>query len=211
MIPIDSQALEEARRALGLGGSGSGALSGVTEFDDSLLQQVADMLPIIRRSRTLAGTEGIFPVNISNVHSGAGTINATIDPFAIASPRAAYPSPILPGFDLWMFQCAMTLTVASTLTSGLFRIGYDSSVIGFGAATDQAIFYAGWDAEASLAGGTFGESGTLGVTSVIQGRPLRVKRGSTFLYSTLVTAAVTARLEMLLGIFPATLGQDVAI
>ena len=210
MIPIDSQALEEARRILGLGGSGSGAAAGVTEYDDGLLQQVFDTVPVIRRGRTIAGSEGIFAAAFANVHVGGTetSIDTTTEPFNEAAAAAGFPSPIPRGLDLWLLKSFFTISTAGVFNDGMLRVTYPAAIAGFGLlAVDLP--YAIYNAEVSAVGVIWGGSSLQGTDLVVQGRPLRLHRQNRLELSTRAQSAVTVTCNLLLGLFPASLGQDI--
>ena len=211
MIPVDSQALEQARLALGLTGSGSGAASGVTEFDDGLLQQVMDTIPIIRRSRTPAGSEGIFSASLTNNHVAIGVLASTVDPYNPGVTTAGYPSPVPPGFDVWLMQAFVTLNMAGRFSDGALRVVYPFDHQAFGNNVDMDLPFGIWNAEVTLSQAAIilGGSSLMGTTHVVQGRPVRIGRRQTLEFISSAADALTVTCGFLIGLFPSGLGQDI--
>jgi len=210
MIPIDSQALEDARRILGLGGSGTGAGAGVTEFDDGLLQQVFDAGPVIRRGRTPAGSEGIFSASLTNNHIVDGILATTVDPYNPGATTAGYPSPVPQGFDFYLLRTFVTLSTGGFLNGCMLRVVYPFDHQAFGDAVDMDLPYAMYNAEVTTAGIIFAGSSLMGTTNVVQGRPLRIGRRQTLEFVSEVTGgALGVACRFLVGLFPSSLGQDV--
>lgn len=213
MIPVSSQVLEELRRVLGLGGSGSAAAAALTEFDDALLQQVFDVTPMVRRGGTLTPGAGIYVSEIRNIHSGSGTITANKNPFQLPSSAAGYPIPLPAGLDFWIFKAFSTFDTASVFTDGQLRIIYPlNQVVQSTQAADVDFPFAIWDDEHTITPSIiYGEVAEEGVSSIVQGRPVRLGRGQTLEWSSLVTAAAECTVHMLWGVFPIGLGQDIEI
>jgi len=212
MIPIDSQALEGLRRILGLGGSGAGAAAGVTEFDDGQLQQVLDTVPVIRRGRTFAGSEGIFNASLTNNHVAVGVLASTVDPYDVdTAVTGGYPSPVPAGFDLYLLRAFVTLSVAGRFSDGALRVVYPFDDQAFGDAVDMDLPFGIWNAEVTLSGASIilGGSSLMGTTHVVQGRPLRLGRRQTLEFLSSASDALGVTCRFLMGLFPSSLGQDI--
>ena len=101
---LKSQALGILNKAIGLsGGSGVG---GETQLDDDNVSQVLATNDIIRRSLTLAGSDGIFLAITQNTHgAGSSTQTSQIEvnrPQGLA--HAPYPAIIPDGLEVWVLH-----------------------------------------------------------------------------------------------------------
>lgn len=213
---IDSDALAVANRALGLTGTGAAE----TVLLDGSVDQVLDVVPIVRRGRTLAGRQGIFSGDMSNVHGGATTIVNSINPYQIATAAltAPYPSPVPRQFDLWLLGVSAIRSAGAGDGTGLLDIELINS--GFqindsGAAGAQGI----------LPVASWGQVDTLGGTDVLTTpvmkqpyQPINLRLPSSeagnecaVVFRTTSTAAATFICELWLGMFPVALGQDAQV
>jgi len=116
---IDSDALGDLTKALGLTGAGSR----VTELSDGVVDQALDVVPVIRRGRTIGQSQGLFTGNLQNAHTDAETITNNIDPYAPGATFVVPPFPaIVPAqFDVWLINCTLRRQSGSgTLNAGLF-------------------------------------------------------------------------------------------
>jgi len=209
---VDSGALLLVNRILGIAGSQTGAQR--TELDDGTLTQVLEVGSIVRRSRSLPGTDGIFCAILrTNMGAGVTTETATLNPYTPGGANLApFPDPIPAGFDFWVAGASLIQAggIAGNFTNALFRTLYDASMIGlaideagqtFGSAT-AAIPLAFWD-DLTLGFGTM-EDGT-------QWLPLglRIRRGQTLQLDVAATDAVVVDLVLICALVPAALGQDI--
>ncbi len=206
---VDSDALGIVNRALGLTGAGAA----LTEFLDGQLAQTLDVAALIRRGRTLAGTSGMFQFVLTNVHTGATTLTTTLRPYNQATNvTAPFPAPVPRHFDLWYFgaqaiRLSGTGTVVGELVLGNIQlgIGENDSGVAVGAG---GIIMATWD---SLSGAISGSNALLlsGIGAPFQGMRIRHPRSATDLQWTTVSSATSSyRCQVIVGLFPAGLGQD---
>jgi len=214
MKRIDSGALELANRALGLTGTSPLA---VTEYEDGQLVQQIDVAPIVRRSRTLGITQGLFTFLIRNIHAAGDTQLTAITPFnlGVTGVRAPFPSPIPRTFDLWLLNATLRQVSGTGTLSAVLNVDFPFDNLGFGidsagvavvASDDVALAY--WDA---LATETleFGILNQLGVLAKINMR-LPHNPNTRITFSSTSSAAATFDLNMRMALFPVTLGQDIA-
>lgn len=210
MRKIDSQALDVLAKALDLSGQGSP----VTELTDGVVDQVIEVGPIIRRSRTQADTEGIYSAVIRNVHAAANSITATINPYnAGTTAIAPYPTPMPRGFDIWLLTAVVTQISGTGTVSAALRVNVRAGQMGissFGAATASNQNVAFWDTivdENIL----FAVKG--GVPTPIQRIGMRLPRDplTGLVFSTTSSAIASFDCYMMLGVFPSGLGQDVIV
>jgi len=209
---VDSDALGVANQALGLTGSGAD----VTEFLDGELGQTLDVAPIIRRGRTQAATQGIYQGYLRNEHAGAGSLATTEAVYAVdVGVLAPYPDPVPAQFDIWLMAAFLrqesgTGTIEATLTAVYPAVtrgwGLDDSGL---AVTDSPMetVLAFWDTIVTV-GVSFGLQGTQGPMAHIG---MRLPRSDTMLlrFRSTASALATFGCQVMLGIFPVALGQDI--
>jgi len=212
--PIKSDALTELDAALGLTGSGTA----VAELQDATVEQVMELTAIVRRSRTLAGTQGIFTGTIHNIHVGAQSRTTSVDPYAVtAGVIAPYTNPIPRGLDVWLFGCSMarisgTGTINASLDIGTSLSGWGIDSAG-AAVTLQTTQIANWDTITTYGGFASGGLSTdLHVYTKIGLRlPQVAGQGTALIFRTASSATSTYALSLHMGLFAASLGQDVAV
>lgn len=216
---VDSEALLLVNRVLGVSGTTPGASN--TTLDDENIAQVLTVNDIIRRSRTVAGSSGIFRFVLRAIHAGAGDISTTVEPYNVAAIGriAPWPRPVPRGFDLWVLGASTSEVVAGTSTSfaGMLTVlnmtqgfGVDNAGVAVVANTVQPI--ALWDAEGAIGGGVIGTR--VGLSS-FQGGPLRLPRQPgaggpiSLSFATTLDGTGTWDCTIMVGLFPEALGQDV--
>lgn len=210
MKKIDSDALGTLTRALGLTGAGSP----ITELADGVVDQALDVSPIVRRGRTLAGTEGNVIFRLRNGHTGATSTTTTINPFALAAGQIApYPANLPLQFDLWLLSASLRRTSGTGTLSGALFINLPAAIIGVSVQGASALAagitshaLAHWDAIVS-------ENIDFGITDT--GGPwvkigMRLARSITTQIVFATTSSATSSYDLLLnmGVFPISLGQD---
>lgn len=210
MKKVDSDALGVVNRALGLSGTGSP----LTEFADGIVDQSLEVGPIVRRGRTLAGTEGNVIFRLRNGHTDAQAITTIINPFAVvAGEIAPYPEFLSNKFDLWLLSASLRRTAGGgTLSAALF-VNLPAAIIGISVQGSSALVagitshaLAHWDAIIS-------ENIDFGITDT--GGPwakigMRLPRAPTTQIVFASTSSLTSSYDLLLnmGVFPIALGQD---
>lgn len=211
MKAVDSDALGTVNLALGLSGQGAP----LTEFMDGQVNQVLDVASMVRRGRTPAGLSGWYIGILQNVHSGAGTLSTSATPYAqTVGTRATWPNPLPAQFDAWLMGASVRRQSGSgTLTAALF-LDVDDSQVGFGvddsgvAVTihnSQGLVF--WDSQLT-------ENVTMGLKE--DGQPyqrigLRLPRGATLTFTSTASALSTWKAQLILGLFPVGLGQDIVV
>jgi len=212
---IDSSALLAVNRILGIAGSRTGSQR--TELEDGQLVQVLDTNPIIRRSRSLPGTSGIFMAVMENNHgAGATAEESDLDPFTPgALSFAPYPSPVPEGFDFWIASAHVRHVsgTASNFTNAALRFATTAAMMVLG--VDEAgaaitrvgrnIPVAIWD---TIEGGSVG-AGVRENGEVWLRMGLRVRPGMRLLFDSAATNAVVVELILLCSLVPSALGQDI--
>lgn len=210
-LEIDSQALYNLKRVLGTAGRGGGS----TELEDDTLTQVLDIWPVVRRSRTMANSSGIFNGAIRNIHGAADSQATTVDLYNPGDlAHRGWPSTVPMGFDVWVLGAQLQRDAgASNITGGLLRLtAGDTFGLGIGAPS-------GFEPSDSPILAAFGASPTTG-PSVIAVYPelgtgkavakigARIRRGFVLSLDTTSGGTCTVRCIMTLGLFPEGLGQD---
>ena len=209
MKTIDSDALDEVFRALGL----SGPRAPVTEFASGQLEQTINVEPLVRRGRTQALTTGIYSAILETNHAGADTQVASVDPYNVGTGVIApYPDPVGRGFDVWLLAAGVRQSSGSGTLSGLLTMAYPASSQGWGvdeagaavvSNAEQVVAF--WDGLATVTIG-FGILNQLGVQQKIGQRVPR--GGSLIVWRSTSSAAAVFLCTMLIGVFPVALGQD---
>ncbi len=219
MIDINSDALVEVARGLGVDGTGAR----VARLADGELDQVLDVVPFVRRGRTQAATQGIYVGTLRAIHAAANSVTVSLNPFNPgASAMAPYPAslnvPVNRRFDVWCLAAiimqsagAGALSAALTLVLPAITrgIGIDSAAASVtDGNTEFPLAY--WDAFIT-------ENMTFGLRNGARGpwQPIGVRlprHNNTILrLRSTSTAASTIECTTLLGVFPVALGQDVKV
>jgi len=210
---IDSFALGDINKLLGIAGRGSSQ----TLLEDGHLQQVIDVRSLVRRSRSLAGTEGIFQCLWVTAHgAGASTLEVEINPYRPLSgtPVSPYPVRVRRGFDFW--ACYMTVrSVSGTITNAseaVLTLNSPASHVGFGEddsgsaiLTAPIAVIARFDSGISEAGSTF--------MITADGEPRvwlnqRIRRGATLQFLSTASNPVTLHCTIACTLVPSAVGQD---
>lgn len=210
MKKIDSQALDVLNKALDMRGPGSP----VTELADAIVDQVLSVNEIVRRSRTQAGTEGIYTALLRNIHTGGTSLTISVLPFNPgARGLAPYPSPMPAGFDVWLLSAAVTQLSGSGTISANLRVQVPPRVMGL---------------STTAAGVTLAQSVGIWNTIVAEGITVAFKSGQTepvqnigmrlprdplteIIFSSTSSATATFDCFCMIGVFPVGLGQDVVV
>jgi len=207
---VDSQALGEVNRALGITGRGAQR----TELLDGQVVQTLDIGPIVRRGMTQGVTQGIYYAILRNIHVAADTRVTSVNPYnQTIGNLPPYPLLVPAGFDLWLLSAAVRQDSGSGTIAASLGILYPSTSQAFGedssgAAVEEQDEYplCSWDAIV-----------TVGISWAVlqQGGSwmrfaLRLPRFNALelTFRSVSSAAVTWDCVLTLGLFPATLGQD---
>lgn len=210
MKKINSQMLESLNKALGLSGRGSQA----TELTDGIVDQVIDVLPVVRRSRTFAQTDGIFYALLRNVHAAADSRAVSLFPYApTTTALPPYPAPMPRDFDVWLLSSAIRQSAGAGTLSGSLRISAPAELMGLstlGTPIGSTTNVAFWDTLVT-------EGVTFGILAAepkpVQKIGLRLPRATTteLIFASTSSAATTFDCICMLGVFPVGLGQDVLV
>lgn len=203
---VDSQALQRVSKTLQLSTPGAEE----TLFIDERLEQVLDVGPIIRRGLTLAGTEGLYTANIRNTHSGSqGNVVTVIDPWSLGGvARPPFPGSIPNNLDLWITGFMMEIVSGTNeFDSGFFDLFVPTTHQAFGTISTNIVLGT-WLGQITLAGVAFGKA--FPATANFHKMGLRVPRNATFRFHTRNTGANSPvfQLDLMLGLFPSSMGQD---
>jgi len=216
MKKIASDALITINRLLGIGG-GSG--QGETLLDDGNLAQTLPIIDALRRARAGGVGDGWFYGVLQNVHAGAGILTSSVDPYDPAEliPLvSSYPDPVPRDLDIHLIAVGANRTSGTgALDGGVLFVNFTAGLQGWGAddggslvtvvASAGLVLFTGLNTTVS----TFVPAVT-GDGSIFQSLNIRIPRGMTLNFRTDAAAAATYRLAIVLGLFPASLGQDIA-
>ena len=208
---VDSDALTILTKSLGLTGAGSP----VTELTDGIVDQSLSVNEIVRRSRTQVSKEGLYTATIRNSHTGAATVTSAVTPYAVPTIGIIppYPDPVPPLFDIWLLQASIRQvsgagTILATLSiryPGQQGWGLRAGTVFVGVA--QAHRLALWD--------TIVSDGTNFAVLAGSGQPsafprTRIPRGGNteLIFASVSSETVAFDCQMVLGVFPVSLGQD---
>jgi len=211
---LSSEALTWVNRALRL--YGSSPLQ-ETELVDGHVDLVLAINEIARRGNTLGVGQGIFTAAMRNEHAGSGTLATSVDPFnvAVGNVIAPYPSPVPKDFDVWLVGAGLGRTGGTGTVTASLSIDYQADAQGWGEADDgSAVVSAGGNplifwTQALLQTSIQGMQGDAFPYGPIH--PIRLRRPVTFLtFSSTASAAADWQCNLILGVFPVTLGQDIS-
>jgi len=216
---IDSGALTDLNRSLGVAGPGSGR----TELEDGSLVQTIEVKSTVRRSRSLGTTTGWFYGVLRHVHAGAGGLSATMDPYAVPVANAIppYPAPTVPeGQDVYLISasCVRNSGTATNFLSGAVVLLPPAVNQAFGAndaaaavSTQPEIALCRWD----LMNTEITSTPNFALQQSGEPRPiinLRIPRGSILSFESEVdTGAFSCDCVLIFSLGTAAFGQDVGL
>ncbi len=212
MKRIDSDALSLVNRSMGLTGAGSPQ----TELHDGEVFQTLDVARLVRRGRTVVGSGGLFTVNLENAHTGAQSLNTSVDPYAqpvgVIPP---YPSPVPLQFDIWLLWATIQRKSGSGSISALLDANFPGQGFGEddgGAAVvaNDAQPLAHWDALVSEGIQFLVLAGSEQPRANLNFRMPRPTAADTsrFRFRSTSSATSTYAMTVVLGMFPTAMGQD---
>jgi len=202
---LDSGALTLLNEILQLGGGGSQ----ITQLDDENVSQTLDVTSVIRRSLSFANSGGLFYFGYSLVHAGAGVLTQLVDPYTNLSAGVnSFPTVMPRGFDVWLLTGNLRrASGAGALTGASLEVILNVTMRGSGSSITSTTIPVGfWDTL---------EADTLQDYAVTQsGEPmlkpmLRLRRGMRVQIRTNSTGVATFHGLVIVGAFPAGMGQDV--
>jgi len=206
MRQVTSQALDNINEVVGLGRGGAQ----LTQFEDGILQQTLVANDFIRRSKALGGSEGLFGLEMANVHAGATTISLNVDPYALTlgTEIPPYPTPVPRGFDFWLLDATVLTTGAGIITDADVHMTWPATKTAFLVAGSTFHAMAAWDGDAVV--GTIARWMTANgeINTIRQRLGVRVPRGATIGFGSAASAAGTATFQITCALLPAGLGQD---
>lgn len=214
---VDSGALTLLNRMLGLAGQGSAQ----TLLEDGTLNQTLDVAATVRRSRTIAGSDGgLFSFSMENEHGAGATDRVTnVDVYGTGGTAENGVPPIVPSDLEWFLLYAGLITTGGTsslFTEGVASLLFTPGMIGFsrqssgGAASnanlDIPIPLGRWDL-LSTADGSSGV-GVQEDGAVMQRIGIRIRRGSSIRFNSAAGGVVDVALVGVAALVPIVLGQD---
>lgn len=216
MKDVTGDALETIDKALGI--TPGQSASGTVEFEDKLLQQTFAVNEPVRRGRTLGSTTGLFSAFMRNVHSADSVVTTTVDPYVIGATAAIAPYPAAINemqFDIWLLGAHVEQVSGSGTLAAILRYIPNAAGAAWGisdsgtAVSGVASFVVGfWDTLVTIGGLVFGIQEQGGPTAF---PGLRIRRGATLSFTSDSSDLATFQVNLLLGTFPVSLGQDVKV
>ncbi|MEE8488687.1 MAG: hypothetical protein V3S43_00015 [Acidimicrobiia bacterium] len=214
---IQSQALDTVNESLGLAGSGDAQ----SELLDGVVHQFLDVGPIARRGRTFAANEGIFKLQLANIHVITGVLDSTLNPYALgAAAINPFPEIVPRGFDLWLLGASLIRTSGSSILNdaALFMSnlasggGIDSNSVA--TALSPPMCVAMWTDLSVLLTTHYAQAGDGSRVNPFKNLQIRIPRiggGGTpvsLTFESKTNGTATMVCTMLVGMFPTALGQD---
>lgn len=214
MKKIDSDALGDITRALGLSGRGAP----ITELTDGIVDQSLNVNELVRRGRTIAGTQGIFTAVMRNVHGAGNTLATTVSPYETPAGNtiAPWPSPMPKQFDIWLLSATVRQASGTgTLAAALYidyagtQQGWGETDSGGGIVSAERIPLAFWDALATVSNefAVLNQLGTFARIGMRIPRPM-VLGDTNLVFISVSSAIATFDCQLVLGVFPIGFGQD---
>jgi hypothetical protein len=206
---LDSGALQDLNSILGATGGDA-----ATVIDSGLLQLALNANAIVRRGRTPSGSAGIFTARLANAHSGAGSLTNDTNPYSPTAPGAGFPATdVAKRYDVWILASRLSRTAgASALVSATLQIRYPATRVAFGSSSATLIDIRHWLVSAypmvTLSGDDLFRS-LEGAGAIALHHPIRIGEGGLIRYISDAAGAATFSLDLLLGVFPKGLGQDI--
>jgi len=203
-------------------GIGQGITTPTVVDDDSVALTLPVVPDVARRGLSVGGVGGIFQGILENVHSVADDEQSAIAPYeAGVDAVPPYPASIGTGFDLWLLRASVVRTLgAGTLDGATLKLraplanqpslGFGRDDAGAPVTNNSQHHLAFWN---SLFTGAAGVN-AVGINDIAgvceQPINMRLPRGCLLTFDTTAgTASATFRIIMILGLYPAGLGQDV--
>lgn len=222
MATVKEDQFKVMQKVLGIPGS---QLSGATEVDLDSAQQTLPLIPnIVRRGVQLGPTEGWFQGVLENVHSAADGENSAIDPYKPgASAQNAFPAIVPEGWDVWLHgACVVRISGAGdldatgegallALNSGIDKLAWGEDDAGDPVTTHPLWYLKRWTKIVEGISATASEDPARDDFGVMYHTVnMRMPRGIKITFKTESDAAATFQLNMILGVFPTAMGQDIA-
>ena len=210
MIRFTGDALGILQQSLGIPGIGSPR----TELADGVVDLSVDVNAFARRGRTQALSQGIYTGAMQNIHSAGNTVTSSITPYNVAvGVIAPYPSPVDRSFDVWVLGFSVRQTSgAGTMTAVVYTDtpgnaqGWGIDSAGTAVVGGARIALAYWS---SILAGPNLTFGLLDQGGVFQRTAVRILPNQSLVFASTSSEAAEFRCEVLTGLFPLALGQDV--
>jgi len=214
MRDIDSDALSQVQRQLGISGVGTG----VAMLEDDELRQVLDVGPAVRRGRADVANGGWFWGVLVNEHAGASSLSSFINPYEpMALSLTSFPPLVdVSRFDIWIAGATLRLlSGATSIADAALIIGAPLRSLAFGKTDSGAgitpsgggFVIQSWGTKV-VASDTF----TYMLPEVrvpFETTNIRMPRGSNLVFDTQSIGVSTYELSIIMGLFPIGLGNDI--
>jgi len=217
MAEIKNEILQIIFKMIGNPGQ---SISQTTILEDSTVTQTMPIVPeIARRSLVEGNSTGWFEGVMQNTHGAADDEESQIDPYRPGvNAVAPYPRVVPSAWDLWLlFVGGRQISGGGTLTGAVLGINPDNVSQGWGITdapaplvTTPTVQLAAFDSISTLAAGIGFSPMMTEQGLVLQPVGMRIARGSIFTFNSTSTGSAVFQMYMVMGLFPASLGQDVA-
>jgi len=193
------------------------------DLQDELIQQSLNVVAPIRRDLSPGGLGGLFTAKMFNGHGGSDTVTVDVNPYTLAEVTGVgfigngYPLPVEQlTFDVWLLAAsAQTITGSGDFGGGFAGLISGSAAMGWrrGSASSVAIInpFALYDQEVTYGNRVQLSDGAAGGHTLLP-RPFRIGGSADvrIRFETVKAGAGAAsyELDLLLGVWPASLGQD---
>lgn len=216
MREFDSPGLRELHRILRV----STGPPQLQELDDGIIQQMLELNAFLRRELTPQGSSGIFTASILNTHTGSDTETTLVNPYTPGTTfvKPEWGDPVAAGLDVWLLAAhAEAVTGLGDFGGGGLALVSDSNAMGWRneanaiAVNSQIMTY---DQELAQGAQTFLMSNANDIIMLDErgNGGIRIPReaDTRIEFQTIKTGAgaATYKLFMILGLFPAGMGQD---
>jgi len=207
---IDSQYLGDLNLAIGLTGAGSPQ----TELRDDVVFQTLDVNPIARRGGTLGGTNGLFTIEIHNVHTDAEDIVGSVNPYESGVANLPpFPAVVPRGLEIWVLSASVLRASGSGTFTGLLDMGSQASGIsindsGVQVAQVGSSILASWGSIVNRGGGQVIGLADEGGSKLGYRLSNAGGLGAILVFRSSSSATATFVCTIHCGLFPIALGQD---
>ena len=210
MALITGDQLKAVAKIFGLRASQTGAF---TDIDTEHVQQVLEISGIVRSSASIGPVSGWFLGVLENAHAGAGALVTAINPYnpGVAYSTQMFPSLVPDGWDIWCHGASMRRSAGTgSLTTGFLAVNGDPQ--GWGkdnsggavTSTPESVVCHWNSVDPAIPAPGLTDAGDPYVSV-----RMRIPRNSDFEYRTTAAgASATFRVAIVLGLFPAGIGQD---
>lgn len=199
---------------------GGGGAPETVVHDKDLYQNLV-VNEIVRRSRTLGRTEGVFSFLFTNNHAAANTQSTTITPYnATVGAANGWPVPVPDDMEVWLIGAGVEQASGTgTIEAGLFlflqgaQLGVGEDQAGAAVAGSSLFWLARWNSLVTLSSEhALDPDGKPWVPIGLRLTRLTIGPGTTdLIFRSTSSAAAVFDCTAIMGLFPITFGQDILV